>query len=89
MPNRLSDLSDLSNTIIDGDSRPVKCCYCGKKMYYNGHPKFEPEATIFIDDGRGITTFNQTWYIHDTCLDHLTVFLEKKGKFNDTEKKST
>ena len=47
---------------IEKDTRPVRCYICKKKMYYVGHPKFEPEYQI-VDD-----THHFIGYIHKRCL---------------------
>lgn len=31
---------------MEKDIRPVRCFICKRKMYYLGHPKFEPEYEI-------------------------------------------
>lgn len=46
------------------DIRPVRCFICSKKMYYYGHPKFEPEYEIY--DSK-----NSKGYVHQKCLKRL------------------
>ncbi len=46
------------------DTRPVKCVFCGKKMYYIDHKKHEEECEIFVVQGRPSNHF----YAHMKCL---------------------
>lgn len=47
------------------DTRPVRCYVCGKKMYYSGHSKHEPEY-ILTDD-----THHFKGYVHKRCIEDL------------------
>lgn len=46
------------------DTRPVRCYICGRKMYYAGHPKSEPEFKLY-DYGE------QIGYVHTKCIKFL------------------
>jgi hypothetical protein len=56
-----ADRVDIS---VDGDTRPVACHCCGRKMYYNGHPKNEPEVTVSVTGPVGL---NNCFYAHVRC----------------------
>ncbi|HUS51264.1 MAG TPA: hypothetical protein VMZ91_13940 [Candidatus Paceibacterota bacterium] len=51
----------MKKTSEEKDTRPVRCFICRRKMYYFGHPKFEPEYTIM--DEKGIKG-----YAHVKCV---------------------
>lgn len=48
---------------MEKDTRPVRCFICRRKMYYAGHPKCEPEYTIYDDKTSG--------YVHASCIKAL------------------
>ena len=45
------------------DSRPVRCYICKRKMYYCGHPKCEPEYTLYDEDK------DFKGYVHKRCVE--------------------
>lgn len=45
------------------DTRPVRCYICKRKMYYVGHPKYEPE--YILND----ITHNFKGYVHKRCVE--------------------
>jgi hypothetical protein len=55
------DRVDIS---VDGDSRPVTCKCCGRKMYYGGHAKHEPEVTVLVEGPAGL---KDQFYAHVRC----------------------
>jgi hypothetical protein len=58
---------------MEKDTRPVKCCFCKKKMYYFGHPEHEAEYEIIIEDNHH--QIQPSKYCHSRCLPE-----ELKGK---------
>ena len=56
---------------IEKDTRPVRCFICRKKMYYSGHPKFEPEYKITDEKTSG--------YVHASCIKKLKKAQEQKN----------
>ncbi len=63
----MSGLNDLLKT--QSPVRPVRCFYCGKRMYYDGEPGFEPELRLIVQQW-GETT--DSYYLHKRCWDDWT-----------------
>jgi hypothetical protein len=50
-------------------SRPVKCVFCKKAMYYVGDPRHEPEIKIWLSSSEKMDYEYSTYYAHKSCLE--------------------
>ncbi len=56
------------------DERPVECWLCGKKMYYRGNPKWEPEFLLVVEEDH---RSKEQYYVHQSCWKILRLTNEK------------
>jgi hypothetical protein len=57
-------MTNLKAGDITDAVRDVRCFYCGKRMYYSGEPKHEPELKITVQEwGESVSII----FMHTRC----------------------